>query len=272
MSWALIGASAVLAMIPLGLTLGMGPGIAHVVDRFRSNMDANKQKKALTDWYRHQIAGQLGIPADQVTYRDLDLAAQSNPTFKAMVEKVDRDESQENTASGIATFTQYANPLSWFVPGAGGVTKAVTYIGATMSPMIFAKDKIFVDDVADHIHEKRTAGQALEVGDVFMLRLAHNEALQDDIEKRFGAKFQKMNPEQQQGVMMQMPEMMQAAQREAYAVNQGLISEQDLVVASANAPGQTVAAGMAPRNTNGSFRAREEARRAQAAQMQHQHA
>ena len=258
--WTMLGASIALAFVPI-----VGGGLAHVVDRFRNGMEAKDEKKTLTNWYRYQIASVLNIPPDQVTYKDLELAAQINPTLGQMVDKIETEESKHNKASMIG------GAFATFVPVLGGGIKAGGIaMGATFTPYMFGGDHIVMDEVATHINEKRQNGEQIEMGDVFMLRLAHDRELQETISKQHGAKFHKMTPEQQQGVMMQMPEMMQAAQREAYALNQGLISEQDLVMATNAAPQASFANKVQPRAAQTSFRAREEARRAQAAQMQQQ--
>ena len=229
--------------------------------RAANGIDAKNEKRALTNWYRHQIAGQLGIAADQVSTRDLDLAAQVNPALGKMVQKIDGDHSTNNMSDTIG------GALS-AVPGVG----IVAGMGAPFVPHLLNGNKnIVLDEVVTSINEKRQSGEQIEVGDVFMLRMAHDESLQKQIAEKHGARFQDMTPEQQQGVMMQMPEIMQASQREAYALNQGLISEQDLAMVTTEPASASFTNHMQPHaGAQSSFRAREEARRAQAAQAQQQ--
>jgi hypothetical protein len=256
--WALVAASMALAFIPVA-----GGALSHIVDRFRSSSEAKDKKKTLTKWYRNQIAAQLQIAPEKVTYKDLELAAQLNPTFGKMISKIEDEQSKENKSSligaGIATF----------VPGIGGGFKgAGIMMGASMTPYLFGDKEMPIDEVANHINEKRQNGQPIEAGDIFMLRLAHDTELQEKIAKEHGARFQKMNGSQQQALMNTMPNMMQAAEREAYALNKGLISEQDLILATNTSPGKSFAASLQPKPDQASFRAREESRRRAAANLQ----
>jgi len=271
--WVLIGASVAVSLLPAGIF------VSHFIDRFGNSVESKAKKKALTDWYRNQIGQQLGIDPGRVTYRDLELAAQSNSTFRSMLDKVTKEEDLSNRASMVGT--ALAVPFS-ALPFAGEAAKAAgksvsmaamgVQMGGTMAAGMITKDELLVDDVSTMINEKRVAGQQLTAHDVFTLRLAHNKELQDQIKKEHGKRFHKMTPEQQAAVMQLMPEMAATSEKEAYAVNQGIMSEQDLTVASAAPPAAGGFAAQAGngRQQKGSFRAKIDAERAAGANMQMQ--
>jgi hypothetical protein len=267
MRWALMAASIAVSLLPAGIF------VAHVIDRFGNGIESKAKKKALTDWYRNQIANQLGIDPGRVTYRDLELAAQSNSTFRSMLDKVTKEEDLANRASLVGT--ALAIPVSP-MPFVGGAAKVAavsfpamaTQVGGTMAAGMLTKDELMVDDVSTMINEKRLAGQPITAGDVFTLRLAHDKPLQDSIKKQHGKRFHKMTPQQQEAVMHVMPEMAAAAEKEAYAVNNNIMTEQDLVVATGSPPS---AGGFAPAGRGQqkpSFREQVDASRAAAGGMQ----
>lgn len=253
------------SIIPL-----VGPMIGHFIDRKSNGDEAKEKKEALTDWYRDQIALQMGIPASQVTYKDLELAAQSNPVFKQMIDKVTKEENLANRGSAVGA--AIGTPLS-LLPGAGMVTKLgeiAVVGGASVAAGTITKDELLVDDVATMINQKRVQGGQISASDVFMLRLAHDKNMQDQIKKQHGQRFHKMTPEQQATVMTMMPEMAAAAEKEAYAVNQGIMSEQDLTVSAGLPPSSGGFAGSSGRSPKKSFREQVDASRvnSQGLQMQ----
>jgi hypothetical protein len=224
--WGLLAVTLAVSLIPV-----VGPGIGFLVDKHRINKEAKAEKKELAKWYAPQIAAQLGIRPEDVNVHDLELAAQNNPTFASMLDKVQRERTRQTRGSFVATAV--ATPLSMVMPGAGLATKipevALT-MGASTVASNMGKDRLMVDDVASMINEKRTNGQQITAEDAFLMSIAHDKQMQDQIAKANGKPFHKMPEAEQQAVMRSMPDYYAVAQKKAYAVNQGLISEQDLVV------------------------------------------
>lgn len=266
--WGLMAVALAVGFVPI-----VGPGVMHLVERFRHSEQAKDSKKDLAHWYRKQIAVQLGVPENKVSESDLELAARTNPTFKSMLDRVDKDEKLSNRASLIGAVV--ATPFS--IAGAGTIAAKATEIGVGMAAgtaaTMLGKDYLLVDDVANHINQKRLAGHSINAEDVFYLRLAHDKPLQDVLRKQNGAAFHKMTTEQQEAVIRSMPDAYyDYAAGLAQRVNSGRMTEQELVVAA----GQNESTRMARQNSwvskvggsramQGSFVAREQGR---AAQMQ----
>jgi hypothetical protein len=224
--WGLLAAGLAVGLVPF-----VGPGLGHIIDRNRIGMEARAEKKALAQWFAPQIAAQLGISPDQVGYRELEQAAQTNPTFAAIVNKVKTQQDRDNRASLVTAAV--ATPFA--MPGANLVAKAAELpvtLGAGVAASMIGKNHLMVDDVATKINEKRVNGQPVTAEDVFMLNIAHDTAAQDQISKMNGKPLHKMPEAQQAAVMRSMPDMFAVAEKKAYALNSGLISEQDLVVQS----------------------------------------
>ena len=246
--WGLMAATMAVSLIPL-----VGPSIAHFAfDRPKHRAEAQEAKKDLAHWYRKQIAAQLGIPAHQVKASDLELAAQSNPTFKAMLDKVEKQQSKDNRAAlvGAAIATPLSvTPLNLF--GAGAIASKATEVGISMAATtavgLIGKEYLLVDDVATHINQKRLSGAMISAEDVFMLRLAHDKPLQDALKKQNGTALHKMTAEQQSAVLRSMPDGYYAyAANLARKVNLGELhpegmSEQDLVIAASKSETQRLA-------------------------------
>jgi hypothetical protein len=226
--WGLMAVGLAVSMIPI-----VGPGVMYFVERHRHSAQATDEKKSLTHWYRNQIAAQLGIDPREVKISDLELAARTNPTFKQMLDRVEKDQTRSNRASLVGAAV--ATPFS--VMGAGGIAAKATEVGLSVAAggaaSLIGKDDLLVDDVANHINRKRLAGQPIGPEDVFFLRLAHDKPLQDVLKKQNGAAFHKMAEAQQVAVMRTMPNGYYAHAAElAQAVNSGGMTEQDLVIAA----------------------------------------
>lgn len=263
---ALLAGSIAVAFIPV-----IGSGISHLIDRSRHRVEANAEKTALADWYRNQVAAQLGMNPKSVTMQDFELAARHNPMLASAIEKVEAQRKSDNRASMLAAGAGTA--ASVMLPGVGG---GVTKIAAEMSASaagygvakLMDKDKLFAQDAVDMINEKRASGQEILAEDVFLLRIAQHEGMQEELAKANGKAFHKLTEAQQAAVMKSMPDFYATAQREAYALNQGMISEQDLMVSSPIS-GAGWSQSRAERNhLKGSFRDRVSAERVQNAALQ----
>jgi hypothetical protein len=211
----------------------VGPGIMHLVDRHRHSEQAKDEKKALASWYRNQVAAQLGIRPEQVKLGDLELAAKTNPTFRAMLDRVEKEQTLSNRASLVGAAV--ATPFS--IVGAGTIAAKATEVGigvaAGTAVSLMGKDHLLVDDVATHVNQKRLTGEKVTAEDVFFLRLAHDKPLQDKLKTQNGTAFHKMTEAQQGAVLRALPnEYFNYADGLARSVNEGRMTEQDLVIAA----------------------------------------
>ena len=226
--WGLMAVAMAVSMIPV-----IGPGIGHLVDRHRNSTQAKDEKKALTGWYRNQIAAQLGVRPESVKLDDLELAAKTNPTFRAMLDRVEKEQNRSNRASLVGAAV--ATPFS--VVGAGTLAAKATEVGVAVAAgtaaSFMGKDYLLVDDVATHINQKRLTGGKVTAEDVFFLRLAHDKPLQDKLKAQNGTAFHKMTEAQQGTVLRGLPnEYFNYADGLARSVNEGRMTEQDLVIAA----------------------------------------
>jgi hypothetical protein len=243
---------------------GFGLAASLGVDRIRSSEVAKDQKKILADHYRDQIAVQLGMRPQDVTYRDLDRAAQVNPAFAQLTSKVNLEKERSERAAIVGTAGGFA--LGGMLPGWSAVANVMSQgaahtaghvvgnIGGAIASGVFNKDKLETEDIVAHIDAKVQQSQPIEAMEVMLLRISQDEALQEQISKMPGGKpLHKMNETEQRGVLAAMPELYATAERDAQAVNSGRITQQDLLVTS---PGQT-------QQAFGQFTARHQSRAAQ---------
>lgn len=259
------------ATLAVGFIPVVGAGISYVVDRRRNRIVEKKQKEVLADYYRPQIAAQLGISPESVNVRDLELAAQVNPMIKGAIDKVVKEKKSSNRAASFSSIG--ATAVGW-LPFAGGITnglaKGALHLGGAaaggMASSMFDKDVLHVHDMVEHIDAKLAAGEAVTAYDIVLLRAAQDEKWQADFKKQNKQPFHKLPEEQQRQVIAGMPDMLMGADKQAEALNRGLISPQSLVMAGPEST-SNFAANVASRS-QGSFVSNEVSRRAAAAQMQ----
>lgn len=263
-------AAGLLGFVGLG---AVGAGISFAADRTRNASIAEGKKQVLADELRVPIAAQLGISSKSVTTRDLELAAQVNPTVRNAIAKVKKEKDDNNRAALAAAG---AGVAAGWIPGVGALTSTLAqgavHMGGAVagdlgSRALFNKDIVHTLDIYGVIQEKHAKGEAVSTADMFMLRMAQNEQLQADIKKRTGGHaFHKMNPEQQEVVMQAMPDQLAAAEKDAKLLNEGRAQPSMLLMHSPGASSgwaQRVGGNRAPA---GSFTQQVSTERAQAAQ------
>lgn len=265
----LLGVALVIAFIPV-----IGPWIAHLVDRVRNGHNANKELKARAEWYRFQVAKQLGIDPSKVTKQDFVAAAQINPHLASAVREVERQKGDANRLSLMATTG--ASVASAVIPGGGTITRIAVGMGGAVGggalSSLMTKESVDAQQVAEAINEQIMLAQqqgmdprrAVPPQLVFMLRVSQDEALADAVKKQYGKAFHKMSEAEQSAVMQSYPSLANASVSEAYAVGSGMLPVQELVAASPNLNGMAASVA-APRNA--SFAARLEAERRARAQQ-----
>lgn len=264
---ALFVATLVAGFIPL-----VGTSISYVVDRRRNRIVEKKQKEVLADYYRPQIAAQLGISPESVTIHDLELAAQVNPMIAGAIKKVT---SEKKSANRAAAFSSVGASAVTLIPGvngiANGLAKGAVHLGGAVvggvASGIFDKDVLHVQDMVEHIDAKMAAGEAVTAQDIVLLRAAQDEKWQADFKKQNKQPFHKLDETSQAQVLTSMPDMLMGADKQAEALNRGLISPQNLVMAGPEST-SNFAANVAGKSSQGSFVSNETSRRAAAAQMQ----
>jgi len=255
------------------LVPGIGAGVSHLIDRFRFRNDASNELDTRAKWYRFQVAKQLGMNPENVTQRDLLLAAQMNPRLAKVVEEVHRKQSDNNRFSML---TSAGASVASFIPGGGvGVKAMAMSVGGAVSggalATIMTRDRVDPQQVAEAINEQMQQAQqqgtdprrAVTPQLTFMLRVSQDEKLAADIKDANGKAYHQMTAAEQSVVMKQYPALANAATSEAYALGNGMVPVQELMATSPNLNGR--ASKLAPREER-SFVSREAERRALAAQ------
>lgn len=209
-----------------------GLGASYLMERKKNNAVRNSQLDVLAEYYRYQIAGTLGMNPDNVTASDLKTAAQMNPALRQAIQKVEDKRSSANRGAGLSSAGVLA--VGGMIPGVSGVAKIGadligSAVGSGVSNM-FDKNVLHVNDMVEHIDAKLKAGEAITAQDIMILRVAQNDKWQQDFMSRYKTPFHKMKPETQSQVIASMPELMEGAGKQAYALNSGLVSPQSLVM------------------------------------------
>lgn len=232
---------------------GLGLAASFAIDRHKNSVIAHNSKQVLADYFRHQVAAQLGMDPSKVSVNDLELAAKVNPMFAQAIAKVEHERKNDNRAATFATGGALA--AGGLLPGLSGINYAVAHgagaIIGGMTSSLFNKDSLQPLDVLTYINEKRVQGQRVTASDIVMLRISQNESVQAEIKKaNNGTAFHKMNEAQQLAVIKTMPGMADAAEF-ADKINNGFITEQDVLVAEKPKPTWTSRVGgqRAPRES-----------------------
>ena len=264
----LLGMAFAVAFVPL-----IGPAIAHLVDRVRNGFKTNRELKARAEWYRVQVARQLGMNPDRVTKADLIQAAKINPHLRSVVNDVYSKEGDENRLSLFATVGASAASV---IPGGGAVARTAIGIGGAVAgsglAALMNKEVVSTQEIAEAIQDTLLQAhqqgldprQVISTQSLFLLRVSQNDKLGAEIKQQFGKALHKMTAAEQTVVMNQYQALAQAATSEAYAVATGMLPVQELVASAPNLSG--MASRVVPQTRSGSFTEREQDRRAMAAQ------
>ena len=259
------------------VTMALPPvssAISHLFDRVRYGADKSYELKVRTDFYRQQIAKQLGISPDQVGVKEFEAAAQINPLLNSAYNEVIRKESRENRESLLI------NGATAFVPGGAAVKDMMSGVrlaqqaGHAIAGMgvsaLFNREIVSSHDVLEALSNDMLKAQSegkdlravVTPRSIFMLRVAQDDVLNAEIKKRFGKSFHKLSETEQQGVMAQYPALSNAAASEAYAVATGILPLQELMASAPNLQASASRYAAAPA---GGFAARVQAEREAAA-------
>ncbi len=261
---------------------GVGITAAFALERQKNAMIAKDGKKVLANYYRNQVATQLGINPKHVGVTELEMAARTNTTFAQAIAKLERERGDNNRQNNFVTGGAFA--LGGMMPGLSGFSHLAAHgavaVGGSVAASAFNADVLHTHDVMEKLNEKRLHGQPITATDIVLLQISQNEELQKQLKKTNGVAFSKMTDEQQRGVMIAMPEIQQArvlAERANAMIATGEAKEQDILmmvsaepIAQVAPPVQAAApqGGWAARvggpraGANVSFRAQVEARRA----------
>ena len=246
------------------------------IDRFKNNMVAKDELDARARWYKAQIARQLQMNPEKVRGKDLVEAAKANPFFRSVVRDVINRQKNDDRLSTFAS-------VGSIIPVAGGAAKGVVDIammaksaggalGGTALSMLFNKETVSTQEIAEAIQatllQAHQQGidprQVISAQSLFLLRVSQDAVLGGDIKRQFGKAFHKMTGAEQTVVMNNYQLLAEVAVSEAHAVATGIVPVQELVASAPNVSG--MAARFAPPSRAGSFVAREQDRRAMAAQ------
>lgn len=262
------------------LTMALPPvsaAIGYVTDRFKNGADRDSELKDRAKFYRVQIANQLGIRPEQVGVSEFRMAAESNPMLNSAYNEVIRKEKRENRTSGLV------NGAVALVPGGAVVGKAAaavqglkmvrnTVAGMGVS-MLFNREIVSAQDVIEAVgndmlkaqSEGRDMRTVVTPREIFMLRVAQDEALNAEIKKTYGKSFHKLDPNVQQAVMGNYQQLTNAVTSEAHAVATGMMPLQELMARAPNMASSASNLGGAQRG--GSFASRIQAERAMQGQL-----
>ncbi|MEJ0009867.1 MAG: hypothetical protein WDN72_04660 [Alphaproteobacteria bacterium] len=282
--WVLTGVGIGVSFIPL-----FGGGLSYLVDRVKYGKQASDELEFRAKFYRHQIAGQLGIHPDHVNAHDFKLAAQANPmlgeAYREVIRKKnsnDRESAMVNTGVTAASFIGVGGIVKAAADGMtgakilGGAAEmaAVTTggIGGGAISGLFTKDHVSTQEIVEAMRKDvdtadangGDTGHAVKPQTIFALRVAQDDALAERIRKENnGTPFHKLNEAQQLRVMSALPALANSATTEASAIRMKLTTPEDLAASKPNLDG--LAAKYAVGQKNSSFMQRIDNERARQA-------
>lgn len=193
------------------------------------------EKAAITEWYRPQIARQLGIDPNRVTTKDLELAATVNPTLARVVDTIHKQERSATAISALSAAGGAAASAIIPIPGTGllahGVGKmaastaigvAGTTAGSAVGGWLTSPDVLKnPQEVLERIVAQRDAGNPITPVETFMLRVAQKSELQQAIKEKTGREYYNLSPEQHMAVMHQFPRIAAMAEKDAEFMARG---------------------------------------------------
>ena len=261
--WGLTGAAMLVGLIPW-VGAAVSGAISIVAERIKNGTEAHKELKLRTGYYSEQIGATLGMDPRKVTIKDFAKAAEINPNLRRLyMEPIRRKDTENRTSLLINGGAAAAGSLiPWgnmgvhaskvFVDGVRGAGSGIymakslagSFAGGALGSAL-AHDKVNSQELIEAL-EKGLADadakgiprqQAINPQLIFILRVSQDELLEKQIKTQFGTALHKMKPEQINGVMASMPELAAAAQREAYAVAQGIAPIRDLAATAPNLQG-----------------------------------
>ena len=213
----------------------VGNAISYAFDMRRNRVIEKKQKEVLTDYYRDQVATQLGIDPKTVSVGDLELAAKVNPMIAGAINKVNAEKKSANRGAAMATAGAAA--VGW-IPGVNAITNVVAHgavhmggaVAGGVVSSLFDKDVLHVQDMVEHLDAQRAEGKQITPEDIVLLRISQDEKWQAAFKKQYSKPFHKLSDVEKQQVLASMPDMLLGAEKQAEALNRGLISPQNLVM------------------------------------------
>ena len=225
--------------IGIGFLGAVGIGGSYFIERHRNTKIRDKKMDVLAEYYRFQVAATLGMSPEKISASDLKLAAQINPALAQAIDKVNVEKQDSDRANGMTSGGMLAVGAG-FIPGLsglGGIARVGAEIGGAVvggaAAGLFTKDILHVNDMVEHIDDKLKSGKPIDTLDIAMLRAAQDEQWQKSFKEQYKTPFHKMDPKMQQQILAGMPQLVAGAEKQAYALNSGLISPQSLVMEGA---------------------------------------
>lgn len=214
--------ASILTLVPIVGAVGMG--ISYAMDYAANGVKASNEKTAIAEWYRPQIARQLGIDPSRVSARDLELAASVNPAIHRAVEKINEERNSANTTTAMSAAA--GGIASAVIPGAGlvaSVGKMAAGMGGGVvgswltSPDVLKNPQVILERVI----EQRASGRVITPMETFMLRVSQRDELQKAIKEKTGREYYELSPEQHGILMQQFPRIAGFAEKDAAYLNRG---------------------------------------------------
>lgn len=224
----------------------IGLGVSYFIDRQKNSTVADNKQEVLAKYFRKQVAAQLSMKPEDVRGKDLTLAAKVNPkAFGPAIAKVQAELDNANRSATFATGGAMALSSLVPLPGVGTIAHTASKVAVDVTGAIagsavasvFEKDLLHTQEMLEHLNEKRSKGEQITAADIVMLRISQNEKLQEELKKKNGVAFHKMDEAGQQTVIASMADMGDA-QVMADKINTGQISEQDVLMVEQPAPGR----------------------------------
>lgn len=214
--------ASLLTLVPIVGAVGMG--ISYAMDYAANGVKASNEKSAIAEWYRPQIARQLGIDPSRVTTRDLELAASVNPAIHRAVEKINETRNSANATTAMSAAA--GGIASTVIPGAGLMASvgkmAVGMGGGVVGSWLTSPDVLKNPQVIlEHVIEQRAAGREITPVETFMLRVSQRGELQKAIKEKTGREYYELSPQQHGILMQQFPRIAGFAEKDAAYLNRG---------------------------------------------------
>jgi hypothetical protein len=225
MYWVAMAGSLGLAF--LGTVFG---ALSYFPAKFANRINANAEHESLAQHFKIQIADRLGVAPSEVTRDHLYDLATKDAAFAKLLEASAAEEKKDNRGSMIGAGVATALPV---VGAVGSLAHIGTSLALTMGASIFDKDILKVTDVTDHIEAKLAANELATADDLMLLRVAQNDELSKGITEQYGKQFHKLNSKKRMEVIAQMPSLFDSTARDSTALNNQLVTTQDLAIEQA---------------------------------------
>ena len=214
--------------------IGIGTGVG--LQAYLNHKDFEHSKEALASMYKKEIASYLGIEGRAVNVQALEQVATLNPTIG---NHIDKERNKRNVSTGIwiaAGALGFAASAALIATGSIALVAGLSGVAAfTLARPLLRKaaDKAYdlntptTVDLIKNLEWQRTKGQSISQMQVMETYVSATPALEQQIEKKFGAGFAQLDVTSQHRVMMEYgPNVM--LEEVTQAINENRINAREL--------------------------------------------